>query len=153
MALRFSPSLSYCTFTVCVFTLFQDFQYATSTLLQSLYQIFISLQKTFVVVVRRGMNDDFYIHPCGGGNIAAHLHKWCTCWAVLLHTREWTVCYLDNVWFFTQPNRFVGLKLFSLAVCLSITTLCWRIVGKLCVRLIRSEGRAYNPSETPKNTL
>lgn len=73
--------------------------------------------------------------------------------AVLLHTREWTVCYLDSVWFFTQPNRFVGLKLFFLAVCLSITTLCWRIVGKLYVRLIRSEGRAYNPSETPKNTL
>ena len=124
MALRFSPPLSYCTFSPCIFTLFQDFQHATSILLQSLYQIFISPQKTFVVV-RRGMNDDFCIHPCGGGNITAYLHKWYTCWAVLLDMHEWTVCYLDSVWFFTQPSRFVGLKLFSLAVYLSMTTLFW----------------------------
>ena len=89
----------------------------------------------------------------GEAPIAAYLHKLYTFGAVLLDTHEWTVCSFDSVWLFTQPSRFVGLKLFSLAVCLSITTLCWQIVGKLYVRLIRSESRAYNPSETPKNTL
>lgn len=66
-----------------------------------------------------------------GRHPSQHTSTSCIPWAVLLDTHEWTVYSFDSVWLFTQPSRFVGLKLFSLAVCLSITTLCWQIVGKL----------------------